>query len=442
MFGAVVGVLSENSHINLETNIISGANSYVQDINVIYLNKSVSTQKNNNFSDINRYIQFAQKNVKSFISVKTIPISGQYIDVLNNSICNFIDLSYNCNFADTYVHGSLHEVEMQNFYIEAQTWMHNAQAISIMSPMFINNGQNTSFSGNENQELLSNIDILIQDYSETEINKIQAFLDNFPKNLNGYVLNIIFGKNTNTNNTSSELSLKIKNFDAGVLKLFSQNKQEILQPSLSGLTIDIDNCSIVEIDNISFKGNTLNIKNCNNIIFNNIKYQQSPSSSFNVQSSNVLVKNSEIYLTTNDEHYFGNATLNSKVYIHQTCQTYDVSGQLIVDKNIKKFNVTKNSQVTWFTYTDDINRLMNQQDKQFQDNIGIIGSNSFKNHIHASFALQDVVSNIDEFNSIISSMPVGSTFYWPRAFRFSEYTENESNLIQFNWENTSTSRNK
>ena len=327
---------------------------------------------------------------------------------------------------------------MQDFYIEAQTWMHNAQAISIMSPMFINNGQNTSFSGNENQELLSNIDILIQDYSETEINKIQAFLDNFPKNLNGYVLNIIFGENTNTNTELSELSFK--NFDAGVLKLFSQNKQNSISPVISGLTIDIDNCSIVEIDNISFQNTTLNIKNCNNIIFNNIQYQQSSRSSFNVQSSNVLVKNSIIYLT-NDEHYFGNATLNSKVYIHETCKTYK-NGILIQNEDIKKFNVTKNSQVTWFTYTDDINRLMNQQDKQFQDNIGIIGSNSFKNHIHASFALQDVVGNIDEFNSIISSMPVGSTFYWPRAFRFSEYTENESNLIQFNWENIPSCRNK
>ena len=340
-------------------------------------------------------------------------------------------MTYKCQFVDLYIDSTV----MNDIYIQAQTWMHNAQSISILSPMFINNGQSTSFSGGENQQLLSNLDILISDYSD--LNKIQEFLNNFPKNLNGYVLTLKFV--CNSEYVVEDSILKISNFDAGLIKIYANTTDKLLPLS----ELIIDNCTTIQIYNINFENTNINIKNCKNIIFNNIKFKETKNIKFNVSSSHILIKNSQINLTT--DTFLGQVTLNSKVYIHETCKTYK-NDTLIQNEDIKKFNVTYNSQVTWFTYTDDISRLMNNQDIEFEDKISedfIGSSNSFKNHIHASFILKDVIDNLDEFNSVISALPVGSTFYWPRAFRFSEYKNTQkNNLIQFNWENTSTSRNK
>lgn len=420
-----MGVVSDNSHINLQSNSIITQNQSLSGINVIYLNRSISLQKNNKFNTNNKYY-FNNKNTKNFVSsVQDNPISGQYMTIIENSIYNFSDLTYNCEFILNETKTQILSEPFKTFYNDSHIWMHNAASISILSPIFANDGNITTFSGNQNQQLLTNLDFEITDYSYTEIKKIQDFLNNFPKNLNGYVLTFKFNNIQNTIQNKS--TLKISGFDAGTIKIYGYSKNNY---KYLPITLEIQKCNIVQVKNIIFKHTNINIKNCNNIVFDKIKYYQDNNYTFNAESSNILVKNSDLYLLKTN--YLGTITDNSKVYIHETCATY-IDNQKQIDTNIKKFNVSKNSQVSWFTYDDDIMRLMLNQQNEFTDNIAtneLKTSNSFKNHIHASFPLQHVVTNIDTYNSIISAMPVGSTFYWPRAFRFSNLKDkNRFNTI-------------
>lgn len=437
----IVGIISDNAHIKIYSNNFITTDS-IRNIKTIYLNKSISIQKNNkflyqknqNFEQINNHTYFYQKNNNAYLSVSNkTALSGEYIDSLNNNICNFKDISYKCDFVDIVNDIHLQNKQIQDFYIRSQYQMHDAADISLISPSLINNGETVKFSGNQSQQLLSNFDITINDYSKTQILKIQEFLDNFPKNLNGYVLKIIFKPTSNIQ--YFDTYLKFNNFDAGTLKLYADSITQIPLHLLQ-----INNCAAVQIKNIRFKNVNINIKNCKNIIFDNIQYYENNNVQFNIQMSNVLIKNSSFYINPAFK-YIGTVSTNSKLYIHQSCRTFKFNNNNFYEaknENIKKFNVIYNSQVTWFAYADKLDRLMNnvQQEftdivyteKQYQGN----SSNSLKNHIHASFGLQSILQNFQEFNSIISAMPVGSTFYWPRAFRFSNYIR-QGQLTQINF---------
>lgn len=295
----------------------------------------------------------------------------------------------------------------------------------------------------------------------TSWSKLVKLISELPKNLNGKNLQIYF--KINLNSTVSNLITEMKenplifeDFFGGTIQLIGNIASKLSisnDESISFITdyplnvcssIQFKNCSNIDLLNLKFglndatntltKYSILSFVNCKRVNISNCVYIN-----MFVSDSNIKIDHSNIYITNSYFNfdklttYKGEVTNASKVFVSETVFIYN-NGKLNKNNEIKKFEVDKNSYVTWINLYDTVDTLLNNVSAEF--NLDTT-TNGIANHAHSSLlsdtGLNDI-TNISTISSLTTSIPVGTTFYWPRAFTVSNYTDNTkllSSLITF-----------
>jgi hypothetical protein len=387
---------------------------------------------------------------------------------LINSFINMPNVKIDGSNADDYIQFNVSSTEFKNYYKSQKLNQHDVNADLYLSPKFVNNGVSNFWTVDSANALYTNEELKLVSFSNWE--EYCNLINKFPRNLNGNVLKI------NVYNTNSSYSISnnlvFNNFSGGLLQLVSNNgsTNEIITLTHSGdgfKEILFENCSNVDISFIKFENIRLKFINCYNINIHSCAFNILDNvGTDNNQNSVIICDNSKINIV-NCTFTFGTDYLNDvykiyatnagKVFVNPNCTvTNDI-------KTFKKAYIDNNAQVTWFSGEDKKLELMeNVSGEFFFAEFG----NGLANHQHTAaptqFGSEFIVEDMDKdsandettidklIDSITHTMPVGTTFYWPRAYLIknisttnltsASYAEDviSSNFVSFNPHDTET----
>lgn len=412
-------LLAHNSTFNIKNNIYDNDNInslYTYNNSVIYIDKLI----------LNKYRNI--KGIKNnFVNFPNLSIYAADIDDIAN---NFTTINY--------------------YFKNNKFYFYHPNDILQFSPKFINNGFKEEWSNN-NQYTRANIVLKLSEKTKQAWLDLVNLIKELPKNLNGKNLQIYFNIDLKSSDVEiieamKKNPLKFENFIGGTIQLFGNissklsisNNENVLFDSVYPLNIcsslQFVNCLAIDILNLKF-GNDftslnlpiLQFTNCKKINISNCVYTNKFTNENNIQinNSNLTVSNSYFNFNNLTYSYKGIVSNGSKVFISETVFIYKL-GTLNKNNAYKKFKVDKNSFVTWINIYDSIDNLLENISGEF--NVDTL-TNGIANHKHSNL-LFDIGLGDNITSGLISqltmSIPVGTTFYWPRAFTISNL--NETNL--------------
>lgn len=304
------------------------------------------------------------------------------------------------------------------------------------------------------------------DTSLCGIVKIMDVVNSLPRDLNGHSLNImVSGAFPNDHRyRPGYVSSAAGSAYPFVLSGFFGGEVNITGHFCLEMPTEIKNCDNVTFENWhcwADKGACLNLTNCKNISF-----LSSYIESWNIINDVAMnIDNSSVYITSSNFHFTsghvplywkGKAINNSQVFIDGTCNTYmetknaDGTGRHTDASELDyfpKFQLSDNSMCTWLDDSIPWAKLGLYSQNEFN---GITGTTTnltedifIGNHLHQNVPEQFLPpteppgggsggsgdgdgeggdsggSGSDpskELYTIDNTLPVGATFYWPRAF--------------------------
>ena len=451
----VFSIISDVSNINLQyTNL--------KDIeNLLFSHNSITNIKNNIYNSNIEYNNSIYSYNNSISYIDNFNGISRYIKNITNNFINFPNLTINCKNIDDI---SLTTSEINNYFLDNKTYSYYPNDILQFSPKFINNGFKEEWStSNNTQYVRANIVLKLSEKTETAWKKLVNLISELPKNLNGKNLQVYFNINLTNSETDNSIinamkttPLIFKNFIGGTIQLIGNINENLLLTNNENVNFDInyplnlcsciqfENCSNINLEKLKFGWNSITNSNNNSIILSFVNCKRvyisqcvyinlylNENSNNNpfiyVDNSNIFIQNS--YFNFNDliNYYKGKVTNSSKVFLSETVFVYNL-GKLNKNSLIKKFIVDKNSHVTWINIYDTTDKLLNNVSSEF--NMDTL-TNGIANHEHSNL-LVDIGLGDLSISSLITnlttSIPVGTTFYWPRAFTISNYTESITDL--------------
>jgi hypothetical protein len=309
------------------------------------------------------------------------------------------------------------------------------------------------------------------DTSLCGIVKIMDVVNSLPRDLNGHSLNIIISGDTFPDNhrcrpgyvdnvTNSAYPFVLSGFFGGEVNITGDFWLE--------MPTEIKNC-----DNVTFekwhcwtdKGACLKLTNCKNISF-----LSSYIESWNIINDVAMdIDNSSVYITSSNFHFTsghvplywkGKAVNNSQVFIDGTCNTWMETkiGDTGLHTNASglnyfpKFQLSDNSMCTWLDDSIPVAKLGLYSQSEFEGiTSGLTKDVYIGNHLHQNVPPQFLPPTVtpggsssggstggsgsepgsggstggsnppggdptEDLYTIDNTLPVGATFYWPRAF--------------------------
>ena len=315
--------------------------------------------------------------------------------------------------------------------------------------------------------MLYNNELIIKDAEDYE-NVRTNILPNLTKNLNGRILTVVLSADL----SSAVPALVFEGFNGGDIRITGKTTENIADLTTQYANVvsgeaalakkyfngafEFRNCSSVKIDNLCFADNDnvngftspFTFKNCKSVFITNFigkfNHFSNITPIFDLENTNLSVTDSYLFFDKIlKDTYKGIAKLHSRIYIDTTVTTFFLTSDNSVEltDNIfetpvdaeteisdpvsglfKKFKLKDNSMITWLSQNNDVDVCAENSPEEFQNVISELSTTFIGNHLHKelpyNFNIDDTIGGLAP-SSIVDKLPVGATFYWPRAWLIS-----------------------